>query len=1022
MLPTGGWGKGTSPSDRCYSDLHSSGDLHSGILPKPVLWHLNSKFADYYTWFQSAQGTLLELSGSQVPLFPSALPYPEVLNAEGAVVGGDVGRWWWAKAYVNEFVAWSNFVCLGCPDSGGVAYEPRVGHRCFSEARCFADGLLGEVAEFATDELRGDELPCTGKRQVLEELITKLACTDAYEGPRVSQVGSASTLALPVVAERIAIPSSAGTVDPLTLLPPEQAEVVADMEQLRLPEHLWREVAVACHKVSKEEETGLMKRLLETGMVTLVPEDVIPRDRRGRILVGGLFSVGKNDSEDRLIFDRRPQNATMGKLTWAHLPAGACYSRMLLDDNQFLRGSGDDLRNYYYALKLPSNWVKHNAVGRRVAPELVQYFGFNPAVPHRACFRVLGMGDVNACDIAQAVHEAVLKREGLLVPETTLVYGHPVPEAPLWEGIYLDDLLVTYKVTTTDPIPLDGSFQPPGPQADDADMKRVAAAERAYAAAGLQRAEHKSFRAMTDFKAWGAEVKGVLGTVGAPLVVRQQLWQLLRRVAHGGFCTLNTLQKLMGYLCFAFQYRRECFALQHHIYKYMDGMDPVKACWLPPFIRDELMSMALHLPFCKWNMRRKLGEQILATDATPTSGGAVMAPATPSLLQALWSKADARGECVRLDRTIQDDLLESLVVPKEPSVFASTVAECLDWKTTASYSFRQTSHINLQEARALKREIVRLSADFVNSSTIQICFNDSRVCCGAFAKGRSSSYKLNGILRVLLPFLIFSQMSLGLLWVETASNMADYPSRFSSLPSPRAPPRWLQNFGIPILQKAGIEIFAGSARLTAAFKQRGVPMFEPVEIEFGRDAFDPWVTFLLASGAVAWVWLSPPSGSFSALRNLDIGGPLRPKGNPAGDTSKPEVQRGNALWLRALELADLALQRGIPVCLEHPLHSKAWLLDETQPFFSRLGMRNYVVHWCAYVDDRKGMPTKKPTRLLSSFGWLGSVVRTCPGCPQHGSPLSGAYPLGFCREVAEAYITWQHGQTRGGGLEPKLSA
>lgn len=227
----------------------------------------------------------------------------------------------------------------------------------------------------------------------------------------------------------------------------------------------------------------------------------------------------------------------MQKLTWAHLPAGACYSRMLLEDNEYVRGSGDDLRNYYYALRLPGNWIRFNAVGRRVAPELVRKFGGDFNKPYRACFRVLGMGDVNACDIAQAVHEAVLRKEGLLVPETTLVYGHPVPDGPLWEGIYLDDLLVTYKQTVPYPVPLDGSFEPPAPQVDDPDMRRVAAAEKAYQDAGLQRALRKSFRAETSFKAWGAEVDGVVGAVGAPLQVRQQLWQLLRRVAQSGFCT-----------------------------------------------------------------------------------------------------------------------------------------------------------------------------------------------------------------------------------------------------------------------------------------------------------------------------------------------------------------------------------------------------------------------------------------------------------------------------------------------------
>lgn len=361
-------------------------------------WHENSRFFLYYTWFQSAQGVLLERSGSDVPLFPGALPYPEVINAFVGGVSAEEEQVRWAKSYMNMVVGWSNFLALGCPDSGGVASEPRVGYRCLEEVRKFADELLGEVVEFAADDLRKGVLNCTGKRKLLEQSVHEAACIDAYGGRMAALVKAQACVALPVQAGRVAVPEHAGLVDPVALLPPDRARVVADLESLRLPEALWGEVVKACHRVPLEEETGLMLKLLETGMVTLLPEDQLPRSSTGDLMVGGLFCVAKNETEDRLILDRRPQNATMSRLVWAHLPAGACFCRMLLKDTEILRGSGDDLRNYYYSLRLPENWIKYNAVGRRVAPQLVQRFGKDPAIPHRACFRVLGMGDVNACD------------------------------------------------------------------------------------------------------------------------------------------------------------------------------------------------------------------------------------------------------------------------------------------------------------------------------------------------------------------------------------------------------------------------------------------------------------------------------------------------------------------------------------------------------------------------------------------------------------------------------------------------
>ena len=181
------------------------------------------------------------------------------------------------------------------------------------------------------------------------------------------------------------------------------------------------------------------------------------------------FAFPKNDERDRLIYDRRPENSTMPHLRWEALPSGACFTRMLLKPDEFVHGSGDDLKNFYYMLKLPAGWVCYNAVGRKVDAAVVKKIGGDVRQDHRLCFRVLGMVDRNACSIAQATHESVLQHHGLLQPEHKLVYGKLTPSADLWEGIYLDDLLITLKVSLPNPVLLDGVFAPPAPQDSDLD-------------------------------------------------------------------------------------------------------------------------------------------------------------------------------------------------------------------------------------------------------------------------------------------------------------------------------------------------------------------------------------------------------------------------------------------------------------------------------------------------------------------------------------------------------------------------
>ena len=48
---------------------------------------------------------------------------------------------------------------------------------------------------------------------------------------------SVASAAIPVVAERVAVPEVAGLVDPCQHLPPSRKEIMADLSKMRLPEN-----------------------------------------------------------------------------------------------------------------------------------------------------------------------------------------------------------------------------------------------------------------------------------------------------------------------------------------------------------------------------------------------------------------------------------------------------------------------------------------------------------------------------------------------------------------------------------------------------------------------------------------------------------------------------------------------------------------------------------------------------------------------------------------------------------------
>ena len=308
-----------SPRRGCGGGQHQKvagpkSSLHVGgaVCLDPCLPGLNSfdsKFMTFYDWLCGTNGVMSSDAGGSNSLFPCDLPYPEALRPPSGAVLDDEEKRLWAMNYLNVFVAWGNYVELGCPDCHGGSWEPPTVVQSRDVARRFADRLLGEVEEFASFELVNDSLFFEGSRHAAEQALRHVSCTAAgYVG---GTADDSLSNALPVKAERVAMPEHAGMVDPLLLLPEDRREVVANLVALRRPEHLWEPMVRAFHNVPADEEAGLVKKLLEHKMVELVPESQLPHDSCGKMHPGGFFCVPKNETEDRLIYDRRPENSTM---------------------------------------------------------------------------------------------------------------------------------------------------------------------------------------------------------------------------------------------------------------------------------------------------------------------------------------------------------------------------------------------------------------------------------------------------------------------------------------------------------------------------------------------------------------------------------------------------------------------------------------------------------------------------------------------------------------------------------------
>ena len=285
-----------------------------------------------------------------------------------------------------------------------------------------------------------------------------------------------------------------------------------------------------------------------------------------------------------------------------------------------------------------------------------------------------------------------------------------------------------------------------------------------------------------------------------------------------------------------FMHRRELMAVFHRSFKWCCSLPSSRVARIPADIVDELLAAACMSPHAVGHLRWPIATELSCTDATPTAGGSVRATVQPPLAEALYRMTEHRGCHVRLDSRQQQHAEQLL--PPDPLV--AEVVACIPWQVGRSHEFPETAHINLQEMR----EIVWELRDRVNR-TLQparvVNGVDSMVCLGAWAKGRSSSFMLNGILRRSIGVQVLGRKSLANYHLVSADNPSDDPSRGQKLRAPKAAPSWLTPLlkpgptesaperGPPRARRLCLECHAGCGQLSKALERAGLLVARPFE-------------------------------------------------------------------------------------------------------------------------------------------------------------------------------------------------
>ena len=132
-------------------------------------------------------------------------------------------------------------------------------------------------------------------------------------------------------------------------------------------------------------------------------------------------------------------------------------------------------------------------------------------------------------------------------------------------------------------------------------------------------------------------------------------------------------------------------------------------------------------------------------------------------------RAEFRGSDVRLDLNVAyrpDAMVRTTIDPRR-----------WVWKVAQAWKWQRREHINLLELRCILRTLEWRA----RSSTFHSCrflhLSDSQICLSVLAKGRSSSRKINRILRRICALCLALNLYPLWAWIMSKLNPADAPSR-----------------------------------------------------------------------------------------------------------------------------------------------------------------------------------------------------------------------------------------------------
>ena len=264
-----------------------------------------------------------------------------------------------------------------------------------------------------------------------------------------------------------------------------------------------------------------------------------------------------------------------------------------------------------------------------------------------SAFGSILQGDHGGVEYACDSHVAFLQGQGLLDGPSRVVSDKPFFGRSLLQGLVIDDF---FAVAVNDQA---------APNEEPLDVQCFRKAKAAYQSDGISGSDAKDVVGERVAKIVGAQInsssealnKG-LCTIGSPPQKRYGLSWITLMVCQLAFTTDVLHVCLLGAWVSILMFRRPLMSVLNRSFKLVnasqvDASHP-KLVRLPRAVVDELVTIALLVPFAVSDLSAIFATEVFATDASLSKGAFCSAPLSKDLARTLWSGLRSKGAYHRL--------------------------------------------------------------------------------------------------------------------------------------------------------------------------------------------------------------------------------------------------------------------------------------------------------------------------------------------------------------------------------------